>query len=111
MCRQAIVVLWRDLMKFFACFFDWIDMHNYSRQIVEMMHQLMPHFFRDSMGFGNRQFRSDRHIQFGMQTMTEPARPDFSHLFNSIDMLHRVADFVDHIWLDAVEHSREDRLG
>src|SRR6266487_2182641 len=45
-----------------------------------------------------------------MQTMTEPARPDFSHFFDSIDMLHRVADFVDHIWLDAVEHSREDRF-
>src|SRR5215211_2750659 len=73
-----------------------------------MMHQLMPHFFGDTVGFGDRQFRSDRHIQFGVQTMAEPARPDVSYFFNSIDAFSGVADFIDHIWLNAIEHACED---
>ena len=91
MHRQTIVALRGDLMKFFAGFFDRIDVHHYRRQKVEMMHQLMLHFFRDSVGFGDRQVRSDRHIQFGMQTMTEPSRPDVSHFLDCIDVFSGVA--------------------
>ena len=99
-----------NAVKFFSGFFNRIDVYRYRRKIGEMMHELMTHFFCDFVGVGNREVRKDRDIQFGMQTMTKPARSNLSHFFNSIDMLHRVTDFVDHIWLDAVEHSREDRL-
>src|SRR5438477_1713750 len=73
-----------------------------------MMHQLMLHFFRDSVGFGDRQVRSDRHIQFGMQTMTEPSCPDVSHSLDCIDVFSGVAYFIDYIWLNAIEHACED---
>ena len=70
----------------------------------------MANFFSDGVPVGNRERRRNRDIHFSMQTMTQPARSNISHFLDCLDVLERVPYFIDQTGIDAVKHSREDRL-
>ena len=96
-----------DAMMPFARHFFRVRVNEDERQILEMVQQLMPRLHGDRVRIRHRDLRGQRNIQLGMQAVSEPAGTNLGHFFYFRDMLRDMADFVDNVWIDPVQHSRE----
>ena len=69
-----------------------------------MMQQLVPYLFGNRMSGCKHNMGGERHVYLRMQAMAEPASADIRHFFYLRHMGCGMANFVNNVRIDAVEH-------
>ena len=101
---KAVVAVFFDAMMALAGFFFRVHMNNYQRKKLELVEQLMPHLFGNGVGGRKRDLRRKRYVHLGMQAVSKPASTDIRYFFDLRHMRGGMADFVNYVWIDAIEH-------
>ena len=105
MHRQAVVGVRVNAMKFFAGLLHRIDVDNNIREVTDVMHRFVPHFFGKGVAFLDGKLRRNRHVHFGIQPVPQPARAHVGHFLNAADVSRGVPELINNFRIDPVERA------
>jgi hypothetical protein len=107
MCGQAVVGMRWDLMIMLARLIHRVDVHRDPAEHVNLVEELMAHFFGNGMSLSDRQGRCDRNTQFSMQPMAYPAGLYLRDSLHTRDMPGGMPELGEDLGIDPI-HRADD---
>src|SRR5882757_10026056 len=87
------------------------DLHRRNAERRQMLMQLLLERSYNRHGVRDAEGVIDSYRNVDMQSVSEPTRLDVDDLLNTRNMFGGVTDFLGDVRIDAIEASRDDRLG